>query len=158
LALRLSLRKKRKKKKFKERKKEQKKEETNKQTNKKQEPTASHPSVQGQRPQERWIGAHCMVITGDTRCPATIFQLRSALLDTGVLSVGRGRRESILYAGAEPATRLLGRQHSDLSLQAKEPSQLPAKTMFKFNIYTPASCNEWRRQTTLHRKKPIVRK
>jgi len=51
-----------------------------------------------------------------------------------VLSVGRGRRESILYAGAEPATRLLGRQHSDPSLQANEPSQLPAKTTFKFNI------------------------
>jgi len=38
----------------------------------------------------------------------------------------------------------LGRQHSDPSLQANEPSQLPAKTGFKFNIYTPAGRNGWR--------------
>ena len=42
----------------------------------------------------------------------------SALPITGVLAVGRGRRESILYAGAEPATRLLGRQHSEFQIPA----------------------------------------
>jgi len=36
-----------------------------------------------------------------------------------------GRQESILYAGAKPTTRLLGRQHSDPSLQTNELSQLP---------------------------------
>jgi len=95
--------------------------------------TASHPSVKGQRPQERWIGAHWESQETPV-AQLTSFRLRSALPVTGVLSVGRGRRESILYAGAEPATRLLGRQHSDPSLQANEPSQLPAKIVFKFNI------------------------
>ena len=33
-------------------------------------------------------------------------------------------------------TRLLGKQHSDPNLQANEPSQLPAKTGFKFDIQT----------------------
>ena len=109
------------------------------------QPTASHPSVKGQRPQERWIGAHWeSQETPVAQLPS--FRLRSALPVTGVLSVGRGRRESILYAGAEPATRLLGRQHSDPSLQANEPSQLPAKTAFKFNIYTPAGLTGGARQ------------
>ena len=107
--------------------------QTNKQTNKqiKYNLAASHPSVKGQKPKERWIG----VYTGNHRrhpLPSPIFRLRTALPVTGVLTVcRRGRRESILYAGAEPATRLLGRQHSARS------SQLPAKTVFKFNNYTP---------------------
>ena len=115
-----------------QKKREMQRRETNKQTNKqiKYNLAASHPSVKGQKPKERWIG----VYTGNHRrhpLPSPIFRLRSALPVTGVLAVGRGRRESILYAGAEPATRLLGRQHSARS------SQLPAKTVFKFNNYTP---------------------
>ena len=45
----------------KRKKKKQKNKQTNKKTGrrrKKKQPTASHPSVKGQRPQERWIGAH----------------------------------------------------------------------------------------------------
>ena len=82
--------------------------------------------MKGQRPQERWIGAHW------ESQETPVAQLPSSA--SVRITVGRGRRESILYAGAEPATRLLGRQHSDPSLQANEPSQLPAKTVFKFNI------------------------
>ena len=49
-----SLRKKRKKeKKVKKRQRRRRKKKT---TTKKKQPTASHPSVKGQRPQERWIG------------------------------------------------------------------------------------------------------
>ena len=96
--------------------------------------TCSLPSLRERSQTSGALDRRALGITGDTRCPATVFRLRSALPVTGVLTVGRGRRESILYAGAEPAIRLLGRQHSDPSLQANEPSQLPAKTGFKFNI------------------------
>jgi len=91
-----------------ERGKEEEKENLETEKKGKKSLAASHPSVKGQRPQERWIG----VYTGNHRrhpLPNPIFRLRSALPVTGVLAVGRGRRESILYAGAEPATRLLGR-------------------------------------------------
>jgi len=72
----IKLEKKRKKKTLRKRKeKTNKQKQTNKQTNKqknrkkgerrrgrkKKQPTASHPSMKGQRPQERWIGVHFMV-------------------------------------------------------------------------------------------------
>ena len=68
---------------------------------------ASHPSMKGQRPQERWIG----VYTGNHRrhpLPCAIFRLRSALPVTGVLSVSRGRRESILYVGGRTRDSIIG--------------------------------------------------
>ena len=112
-----------------------KKKKERKSLERKEKSTAySLPSLRERSETPGALDRRALGITGDTRCPATDFRLRSALSVTGVLSVGRGRRESILYAGAEPATGLLGRQHSDPSLQANEPSQLPAKTVFKFNI------------------------
>jgi len=70
---------------------------------------ASHPSVKGQRPQERWIGA-----TGNhrrpTRCPEPSFRLRSALPVTGVLAARPGSQESNVYGAGQTRTRLLGRQ------------------------------------------------
>ena len=42
----------------KKRKEKKKKNLEDKKKEKKIQPTASHPSVKGQRPQERWIGAH----------------------------------------------------------------------------------------------------
>ena len=105
-------RKKKEKKRKKKEKKKKKKKEEEKIT------TYSLPSLRERSETPGALDRRALGITGDTRCPATDFRLRSALLVTGVLSVGRGRRESILYAGAEPATRLLGRQHSDPSLQA----------------------------------------
>ena len=80
---------KKKKKETKEKKKEKKK-RRNKQTNKqKKQLTASHPSVKGQRPQDRWIGATRNHHRRQTRCPETSFWLQSALPVTGVLAVGR---------------------------------------------------------------------
>ena len=89
------------------------------------QPTASHPSVKfkGQEPQERCIG----VYTGNHRrhpLPSPIFRLRSALPVTGVLAVGRGRRESILYVGAEPATRLLVGGNIQIPVLASYPGSL----------------------------------
>ena len=48
---------------------------------------ASHPSVKGQRPQERWIGAHWESQEANP-LPSIVFRLRSALPVTGVLAVG----------------------------------------------------------------------
>jgi len=66
--------------------------------------------------------------------PVAQFHLSALVRITGhwCSACRRGRQESTLYTGAEPATRLLGRQHSDPSLQVNEPSQLPAKTEFKY--------------------------
>ena len=47
-----------KRKKEKEKKKKEKKRKGRKKEEEKIQPTGSHPSVKGQRPQERWIGAH----------------------------------------------------------------------------------------------------
>ena len=42
----------------KKKRKRKEKEKRRRKKKKKKQPTASHPSVKGQRPQERWIGAH----------------------------------------------------------------------------------------------------
>jgi len=49
-------------------------------------------------------------ITGDTRCPATDFRLRSALPVTGVLTVGGVVENRYMYGVSQTPTRLLGRQ------------------------------------------------
>ena len=49
---------KKKKREKKEKKKKKKKRKKKEEEEGKKQPTASHPSVKGQRPQERWIGAH----------------------------------------------------------------------------------------------------
>jgi len=60
------------------------------------------PSMKGQRPQAH-LDRCTLGITGDTRCPATVFRFGPHYqLPAFWLYI------SILYAGAEPATRLLG--------------------------------------------------
>ena len=72
---------------------------------KEKKPTASHPSMKGQRPQERWIG-----VTGNhrrpTHYPEPSFRLWSVLLVTGVLAVGRVIKNRYMYGVAQTPTRL----------------------------------------------------
>ena len=84
-------------KKIKERKREKEEEEEER------KPTTSHPSVKSQRPQERWIGA-----TRNHRgepLPRTILSASVRITGYRRSDCRRDRRESILYARAEPAGR-----------------------------------------------------
>ena len=73
--------------------------------------------------------------------PVAQSHLSASVCITGYRHSGcrRGRQESIFSPGAEPATRLLGRQHSvQCSLRANEPSQLPSKYRFQVNTLNSA--------------------
>ena len=78
---------------------------------------ASHPSVKGQRPQERWIGAHW---ESQEANPLPSYRLSASVRITGYRrsDCRRGRQESIYMCSERPNT----------------PPRLPAKTVFKFNI------------------------
>ena len=83
-------------------------------------------------PSLRGLGITC---TGGTRCAEPSFQLRSAIPVTGVLAVGRVVENRFCTRG--PNLRLDywgGNIQIPVPLQANEPSQLPAKTGFKFNF------------------------
>ena len=102
--------------------------------------------MKGQRPQERWTGMY----TGNQRrhpLPSHIFRLWSALLVTGVLAVGQGHQESILYMGAEPVTQMLGRQHSDPILQWMSHLNFPPKlcsySTFKLQPAEMGGMHQW---------------
>ena len=86
-------------------------------------------------PSLRGLGITC---TGGTRCAEPSFQLRSAIPVTGVLAVGRVVENRFCTRG--PNLRLDywgGNIQIPVPLQANEPSQLPAKTGFKFNFKKP---------------------
>jgi len=93
----------------KEKKKEKKKKKKEEEKRRRKQPTASHPSVKGQRPQERWIGAHWELQEANP-LPNIAFRLRSALRVTGVLAVGGVVKNRYVYRAAQTPTRLLGRQ------------------------------------------------
>ena len=80
----------------------------------KKKPTASHPSMKGQRPQECWIG----VTWNHRRHPLPRTVLSASVRITGYRRCGCrwGRQESILYAGA-------GRTHDSIIGEATFRSQ-----------------------------------
>ena len=120
---------KKRKKKKKGKKKRRKKDEEEKKT-----PTASHPSVKGQRHQERWIGAHW---ESQEANPLPSYRLSASVRITGYRrsDCRRGRRESIYVRSGPNPDSIFGEANvQNPSLQPNTPPRLPAKTRFKFNI------------------------
>ena len=84
--------------KTKRKKKEERKQKEEEGEKERKKPTASH-SVKGQRHQEHWIGAHWESQKANP-LPSIVFRLRSALLVTGVLAVGRVVKNRYVYRAA----------------------------------------------------------
>ena len=129
--------KKRKKEKKRNKKKKKKREREEEKENKIQ-PTASHPSVKGQRPQERWIGAHW---ESQEANPLPSYRLSASVCITGYRrsDCRRGRRESIRVRSGPNPDSIIGEANvQNPSLQPNTPPRLPAKTAFKFNILNPS--------------------
>ena len=109
-------------------KEERKKGREEKKGKKKKQPTASHPSVKGQRPQERWIGAH--------------WESQEANPFPSYRPFGFGPHywlpvfwESIYVRSGPNPDSIIGEANvQNPSLQPNTPPRLPAKTGFKFNI------------------------
>ena len=115
----------------KNRKEKKEKEKKNKKNN---GLTASHPSVKGQRPQERWIGAHW---ESQEANPLPSYRLSASVRITGYRrsDCRRGRRESICVRSGPNPDSIIGEANvQNPSLQPNTPPRLPAKTVFKFNI------------------------
>jgi len=126
--------KKEKEKKEKKEKRKKEKEKEEKREKKKNKPTASHPSVKGQRPQERWIGAHW---ESQEANPLPSYRLSASVRITGYRrsDCRRGRRESICVRSGPNPDSIIGEANvQNPSLQPNTPPRLPAKTVFKFNI------------------------
>ena len=99
---------KQKKKQPKKKRKKKKKRKTEKRRLKKA--PSSLPSLRERSETPGALDRRALGITGDTRCPATVFRLRSALPVTGVLTVGGVVKNRYVYGAgaAQTPTRLLG--------------------------------------------------
>ena len=94
--------------------------------------------MKGQRPQERWIGAHW---ESQEANPLPSYRLSASVCITGYRrsDCRRGRRESIRVRSGPNPDSIIGEANvQNPSLQPNTPPRLPAKTAFKFNILNPS--------------------